>query len=323
MIVNKTGIDLGTTYKNYGNRKPSNNRQAGTGGNNSKMLSNQAFQGRGLAYQGFYIPFTGGINDKKANAHKMSKLENIMYYADTPTKNMINTLKKEAKASGFDKITTLHVMRYGLAELDRYIEDLDSGKKDYNAETAPPLGFFFGYETSDKMIVDSSQRALVKPVIKQQIELVDNMLYSLKPGFLNITENEITLSDDLIDSIWSMRKENEPVDDYTFIHGALSSPDEITSQIVNDFTIELDKVLMQNNKSLEERAPFSEYEKKAENVLKNLSLGTNIFLTFDRSKESPENFLDTVYKVYKAYLKDTYYNKYSEMKDECLKLIDD
>lgn len=65
MIVNKTGIDLGTTYKNYGNRKPSNNRQAGTGGNNSKMLSNQAFQGRGLAYQGFYIPFTGGINDKK------------------------------------------------------------------------------------------------------------------------------------------------------------------------------------------------------------------------------------------------------------------
>ena len=33
--------------------------------------------------------------------------------------------------------------------------------------------------------------------------------------------------------------------------------------------------------------------------------------------------LDTIYKVYKAYLKDTYYNKYSEMKDECLKLIDD
>ena len=297
MIVNKTGIDFGTRYKNCGNKKPSNNRQAGTGGNNSKMLSNQTFQGEGLAYQSFYIPFTGGVNDKKANAHRMSKLENIMYYADTPTKNMINTLKKEAQKSGFHKITTLHVIRYGLAELDRHIEDLDSGKKDYNAETVPPLGLFLVYETSDKMLVEPSQRELVKPVIKQEIELLDNLLYTLKPGFLNTTEDEITLSDDLIDSIWSMRKENEPVDDYTFIHGALASSDEITSQTVDDFVIELENVLMQNNKSLGERAPFSEYEKKAENVLKNLSLGTNIFLTFDRSKESPENFLDTVYKV--------------------------
>ena len=54
---------------------------------------------------------------------------------------------------------------------------------------------------------------------------------------------------------------------------------------------------MLNNKTDNKRTPFSFYEKKAENVLKNLSLGTDIFVTYDPSKEIPQPFLDTVRKV--------------------------
>lgn len=48
---------------------------------------------------------------------------------------------------------------------------------------------------------------------------------------------------------------------------------------------------------MNERTPFSEYEPKAQNILKNLSLGTNIFITYDHTKDNVNNFLDTIKKV--------------------------
>ena len=293
-MINKIGVDFGARYKGLGNRKPFNERKEQN--DNSKMTPTWSFQEKGLTYQSFYLPFTGAGNSKNTVPHKMSKLENIMYYADTPAKNMINALKAEAKESGFNKVTTLHVMKHGLVELDKYIDDLDSGKKDFNAETIPSLGIFFGVETSDKMLVDPELRKLVKLLIQQEIKVVDGLLEKEKPEVVNI-KDDIQPSDDLIDSIWSIREENEQIPPYTIMRGALVSPDEITMETVSNFVIALDNVLMRNRKGLDERAPFSEYEKKAENVLKNLSLGTNIFLTFDRVKEAPQNFLDTLYKV--------------------------
>ena len=197
-MINKIGVDFGARYKGLENRKPFNERKEQN--DNSKMTPTWSFQEKGLTYQSFYLPFTGAGNSKNTVPHKMSKLENIMYYADTPAKNMINALKAEAKESGFNKVTTLHVMKHGLVELDKYIDDLDSGKKDFNAETIPSLGIFFGVETSDKMLVDPELRKLVKPLIQQEIKVVDGLLEKEKPEVVNIND-DIKPSVDLIDSI--------------------------------------------------------------------------------------------------------------------------
>lgn len=296
-MINRVGIDFGRKFNsNLINRKPNNN--SANQNSTFKTQANQDFKGGGRTDLSYFIPFTGGADKSKSSgSHKMSKLENILYYADTPSKNLINALKPEAKADGYDRITTLHVIRHGLVELDKYIDDLNSGKKDFNAEFQPPLAMFFGIEASPKMLVMPELRKKIQPVVKAEILNVSKILERETPDNADLSK-DIGLSDDLIDSMYSIRKENENVEPYTIVRGALISRDEITSSVVENFLLKLDSVLMKNSAPMTERAPFSEYEKKAKNVLKNLSLGTNIFVTYDNSKEVPANFLDTVQKVH-------------------------
>lgn len=296
-MINRVGIDFGRKYNSSLINKKSNNSSPNQK-QPSQTLINQDFQGGGRADLSYFIPFTGGADkNKNASVHKMSKLENILYYADTPSKNLINALKPLAKETGYDKITTMHVIKHGLVELDKYIDDLNSGKKDFNAEFQPPLGLFFSIEASQKMLAIPELRKKIQPVVKEQIGIVDRILAAEKPENPDFTK-EIGLSDDLTDSIYSIRKEDETIEPYTIVRGALISKDEITNETVEKFLLSLDNVLMKNSAPLKERAPFSEYEKKAKNVLKNLSLGTNIFVTYDPAKEVPSNFLDTLHKVH-------------------------
>lgn len=75
------------------------------------------------------------------------------------------------------------------------------------------------------------------------------------------------------------------------------SSDDTTYDIIENMIVNMYQVFMENNKPLSERAPFTEYEAKVRNVLKNLSLGSNVFVTYDGAKELPFNFLDTMKKV--------------------------
>lgn len=297
-MINRVGIDFGRKYNSSFINKKSVNNAPNEIESFSKTRSNQDFKESGRADLSYFIPFMGGADKSKSSGgHKMSKLENILYYADTPSKNLINALKLEAKASGYEKITTMHVIKHGLVELDKYIDDLNSGKKDFNPDFQPPLGIFFGLESSPKMLVLPELREKIQPVIKEEILNVSKILERERPDKADLSK-DIGLSDDLTDSVYSIRKENENVEPYTIVRGALISPDEITGATVEAFLLKLDNVLMKNSTPMNKRAPFSEYEKKAKNVLKNLSLGTNIFVTYDQSKETPANFLDTIQKVH-------------------------
>ncbi len=293
-MINKIGLEFGkgSFYSNIKNKKTNESIRYNS---IPKSLEQNNYQSIQLYNSGYFVKFTG-TNNQNSSIHKMSKLENILYYSDTPAKNLINTLKIEAKESGFDQITTLHVIKHGLVELNKYIEDLDSGKKDYDYNNQPPLALFFCIVSCYKMISDPELRKLIHPLIKDEIVRLDKIISSFKSESHSSNKNSF-LSDDLTDSIWALRKEDEPVNAYTIMRGALVSDDDVTKDIVENFKLELNSKIMINNKKLKERASFTEYEKKANNVLKNLTLGTNIFLTYDNDKDSPDNFLDTLYKV--------------------------
>ena len=248
----------------------------------------------------YFVPFLGKTSSesKSVNA-KNSKLENIMYYSDTPTKKLIYNLKNDALNSGFSAVTTLHVIKYSLNELFDYIEKLDSGKEDFNSsEDHPDMADIIIAETSSNILSDPNLRKSLKKIVKNNIITLDAMLdYYKKDSATNV--EDVGLTEDLTDAVWGNRKEDEAIDVTTFILGAVNSPDEITSDFVEDLFNEISEISMQNHTPESNRVPFSVYDKKAENVLKNLSLGTNIFLTFDASKEIPQPFIDTVRKAIK------------------------
>lgn len=243
--------------------------------------------------QAYFVSFTA--NNK---THSDTKLDKILYNTDTPAKKLIEKLETEAKNTGYDRITTMHVIKHDLLELKKYIKDLDNGEKDFNTDEQPAIGKFLSTITTPLILSKPENRKKITPVIDKYIEEVDKILEKEKPQ--NVEANSpISFSQDLIDAIWTFRDaaEVEAVAPYTIVAGAVTSPDDITKEFTQNLVYDLSEELMINNKPIEERAPFSEYEAKAKNALKNLSLGTNIFVTYEPDKNSPESFLDTIQKV--------------------------
>ena len=243
---------------------------------------------------GSFIPFTAQKGEKPVGK---SKIDSLMYNTNTPAKVLIKKLKEEAKDSGYNEITTMHVIKHELKELDQYIEDLDSGKKDFDEAKQPTYSMYLG-ATIDNLVSKPELRKEVKPIIKKYIKEADKILQDEKPE--NVTPKEdIKFSSDLTDAVHSFFKESEKNEVVPFIiaYGALLSPDDVTSDFEKDFSDEINDAVMINHKKMNERTPFSEYEPKAQNILKNLSLGTNIFITYDHTKDNVNNFLDTIKKV--------------------------
>lgn len=192
----------------------------------------------------------------------------------------------------------MHVIKHDLVELDKYIDDLDNEKVDYDSVKQPSIGSYLDAQVADEMLSKPELRKKVQPVIKKYIVEADKILEEEKPETVDLSK-PINFSQDLTDAVFSFFR-NTKVNDltpYIMTVGALVSPDDVTKEYEENFLDDINKAVMVNDTPLEERAPFSEYEKKAQNVLKNLSLGTNIFITYDPEKETPENFLDTLKKV--------------------------
>lgn len=241
----------------------------------------------------YFVPFGAKSSSGTKPAPKMSKLENIMYYSDTPTKKLIANLKKDALDNGFKNVTTLHVIRHSLTELNEYLAKLDSGKVDFNDyKDRPDTAEVIIEAIPSNIFRDTDCRNSLKKILKNNITSIDTILKYYKKDTASCLD-DITLTEDLTDAIWANRKEDEPIDTAKFILGAINSPDEITSDFVEDMFNEISELSMQNHTPENKRTPFSVYEKKAENILKNISLGTNILLTFDPAKEVPQPFIDT------------------------------
>lgn len=290
-MITKIGLNIDSNNKKYGTNtyvKSPVNKTDNSGYTPKTDLPKTSMN--------YFIPFTA--NSRKEEDPTKSKYNDIIYSADTPGKQLLNEVKKEALASGYDKVTTLHILRHGFVELDKYIDDLNSGKKDINTAKAPAMVFPLQTTVTATIISDPKLRKKLQPEIKNNIKELDKLIENNKPAHQPEKLSDIPLTEDLIDAIWSAKEEDTVIDPLFIVASTIDSPDDITSKFIDDMQYSINKSIMHNDIPDSDRAPFSVYEPKAENVLKNLALGTNIFLTYDPAKESINNFIDTVKKVH-------------------------
>lgn len=286
-MITKIGLELGKKTRVSQDRN--NSVQHISYSNEQNKFENTA----GKLNINYFIPFLG-LEDK--NGQQVSKYSSLMFHTDTSAKKLIKQLEQDVKDTGYDKITTLHVLRRGMLDCDKYLQDLETGKKVHDIDLQPPMAEVLSDEVGN-IFSTTEQRKKIKPLLKVFIKELDELLEIEKPDTVN-HKSKFEFSDDLTDSIWSIRqKQNEPVNASLIMNGAFSSEDEITYNFVMSSLLSLFDTYMINHTPLNERAPFSEYENNAAKVLKNLSLGTNVFVTYDSSKEVPQNFLDTLNKV--------------------------
>lgn len=294
-MIPRVSLNLDKNYSSFQNRVQKNKT--------TQSMSNpvapeyeKSFSGGGQTY---YVPFTAAKANMKSGVGTKSKYNELVYRLDTPARQYLNDVAEDALESGYSKVTTLHVIRRGLQDLDKFIDAVNADEIDANDPLKPAAAIMLEETISPSIIKDEEMRNQLQPAIKEQIQKLDEVLEKLKPQRKPEKLNSQLMSDDLIDSlILNVEKDGSPIEIDDLFNSALAATDAGTSKFVNTMDYDLDKAVMWKKIPLEKRIPFSAYKDRAVNVLKNLELGNNIFLTYDSKIEDPQNFIDTVKAIH-------------------------
>lgn len=243
----------------------------------------------------YYVPFTG--KDKNKENPVKDKYDDIMYAADTPTVQFLNDVKEKASEDGYPKVTTLHILKEGLIEADKFMDALNNEEVDLETAILPKFSGVLRQIHPD-ILSDEEMRKQVQPVIKKYIDVTSKLIEENKPEENVAVENpNIKLSDDVIDAVWGAMEEDMSIEPSFILYSVFMAQDKITKKLANDMEHDIDEAIMLNKEDKDKFTPFSMYEQKASKILKNIALGSSVILTYEPEKENVKNFLDTVKKV--------------------------
>lgn len=253
--------------------------------------------------QAFYVPFLGSTNNKQ------NKLQNILFNSDPQLKTIFKNLQTVAVKEGYNEITTPLAFKYLLEETKDFIKKLDNDELDYKTAYFPPLASVIIDDYSSDTFEDKDMRKKILPVLDKYIAVTDKLIESEKPEIQ--TEKEPKISEYIADSIWSTKRKDKNISATDFADAVMDASNDNYNRILLDYWFDMCEALMLENKEESKMSPFSGYDNKAKNVLRNLEIGTNMFVTYDFEKDTPKSFIDTIYKNNDKDTRIIEFNKYA------------
>lgn len=239
----------------------------------------------------FYHPISFGANKKGAQKH--TPLEVLEYCYTNSATNLVNDATKLAMENKNSEVTHFHIWKAELNQLDKYIDDLNNGTKQYDYKSGDSIQSFLEVLTTNDIFRDEKVRIGLQKLIKDEKTVLDNIISKL-PKDEKVTTPK--LSDEVVRDIWSPREsENERVYDFNIVGSALYSEDDKVKEFVDNFIGKINNLTMVNHDKIEDRSHIKAYDEKAKNIWKNLALGTNMFVTFDHKKVNPYMFINSLY----------------------------
>ena len=124
-------------------------------------------------WMNYYVPFTG--KDKNKENPVKDKYDDIMYAADTPTVQFLNEVKEKASEDGYPKVTTLHILKEGLIEADKFMDALNNEEVDLETAILPKFSGVLRQIHPD-ILSDEEMRKQVQPVIKKYIDVTSKLI---------------------------------------------------------------------------------------------------------------------------------------------------
>ncbi|MBQ3819809.1 hypothetical protein II810_05110, partial [bacterium] len=234
-----------------------------------------------------------------------------MFNANPIFRRTSEQLSKCAEDYGYSEITPLIAFKYLLEETYNYVDDLDTGKKDYKTSSCPGLASAMISDYCGNIFSEKEQREKVKPVLKKHIDILDKKIKDESPNIKDKGDKP-KFSKYLADSIWSSREQKtNKIDSINLVDGVMGDKEGENEKIFINFWFDTCEALMLNKKPISERCSFSDYDNKAKDVLKHIKIGTNMFVTYDWEKEEPDSFIDTIYKNAGDNTKIIEFNKYT------------
>ena len=248
------------------------------------------------SYKSYALSFKG---QEELSVNKSANKEDIIkYYATDTAIDFINKTKEIANSSGQNEINHYHVMKAALIEAAAVIKSLDEELVDYDSlDRNNIIGLFEGYTTGE-MFKDPASRKKVKKVLQKKLREVNGIIKKLPKEKIN-PHTDHTLSIGLISDILAYRQSSdERIENFNIVNAAIHprNKDDVR-KFAHSVIYELNDILMQENSPLKNRPHFRKYDDKARNIWKNLSLGTNMYVTFEPQKTTPQYFIPSIYHV--------------------------
>lgn len=247
--------------------------------------------------QSYYVSFSARKASKKSEQQIFLERN-----YNTETKDLIKRATLIAQQYGHLEINELHIEKAALESIGEYINDLDTEVKTLNTASSYKLPFCLTGSITEEVYKDKKQRAKIKPVIQEELKLLDRKLaqvprskqsQSFAKGMI-LTENIV---DKVFDIVRVMAQDNvgqvTPVDESMFMQALYDLSENNNQNDFKKFFMKVKEALMTDSRSADEKIHLSIYDEKAINVLKNLSLGTNMFITYDE-KANPMYLIDSI-----------------------------
>lgn len=244
------------------------------------------------SYKSYAINFTGNDPIKKVP----SKEEIIHSYATESADDLIMRAKEIANKNGQPVVNHYHILKAILTDFGGVIKELDDGTVDYEMLNKNHNIMLLENFTTPTILSNKDSRKKAKKVIQKKLKELDLII---KKTPKEEHEPNSFLSKELVNDILSSRNsQTEPIEDFHIVRSALFSiSKDNVRKFTNSILFDLNDALMLETRPIKDRPHFRRYDDKAKDIWKNLSLGTNMYVTFDNQKTTPEYFIPSLYHV--------------------------
>lgn len=244
--------------------------------------------------QKYYVSFGAA---KNSELEKRQKFLEAVYTSEAS--EILNTAGEFAKKMGHAEITENHVTLATLAYMKNLIEDIDSGTTTREDNPMAEIPQFFEETTHSNVFKDKKERKKIKPVIEESINEVKQALSEMPRS----SDQKIIpkLSEALVNGMFDIEKEacmveqveSVPFNSTMMLSSMHSKQQKQTVNLFKKFSLKFSGEIMLDRREPKEKVHLKMYDEKARNVLKNLSLGTNMYVTYEQ-KTNPMFVVDSL-----------------------------
>ena len=236
-------------------------------------------------------------NKETTNLEDLDIKKLILINSEAKVKKLLTqTLPQRATERKMAEITPMLAFNNQLSELKQYIEKLDNGSG-FKSTTRPQIVTSMISLYNTEIFEDKKLRAKTKEVISEYLDKSEEILKSEAEKNPLQKGKTPEMSEYLTDIIWEYREEkNDNIGMLSIVASLFESEDENLSKFLNDMKEKLCSELMINRTPIKSRQPFSCYTAKVDNIISNLELGNNVFITYNQNTENSKYFIDSVQK---------------------------
>lgn len=255
----------------------------------SNTISSTSFNPEML--KNYYVSFTG-------DAKKTSKAGGVKSFEKTNGAIYIEKAGIElAKQLKHREVGPWHIIYNALYDTMAYLDELGEGEyrqDELDIENAPT---FFQSIHGNEIFENKEYRKKFREVLDKNLYFVGSILQSIPE---TTSKAKPKIADSLYKNILLMKSNDEEdanpgmFDGIDMLNGAFLYQDRISKAFYKSLEIQINDIYRLEDKKADKRLYFPNYDKQAENIMKNLNMGTNMFVTYDRYKVEPNYFVPSI-----------------------------